>query len=1010
MEVLLGMGEIEGILKVLVNDVEIAEGQANKNMSGTGWYNLVSRGNRTGTFNMDFLNGSGSPAGDPYGSMAFLSVVVPNRVNDGRSLPIVTVLAQGLRLPRYTTDGQYLGDTHTNNPAWILLDILMRCGWSNDDVDLLSFARAAAYCEEQVEVEDPFHNPITTARFQCNLAVQKRRSAADLIRGIRNGSRLFLTYGFDGKLQLRMENTLAAQQPEKPAWSNAEQEMDGGWPSYDFDESSITRRSNGEPAIRVWARPTGDTPNRFSIEFQDELNEYQQDSFSLVDVEDIALIGQEVSASLPALGIANFHQAGRILKYNLDRSIQGNTYIEFETSVKAIGIQPGDLIALSYFKEGFQGQAFRVLRISAANSYGRFRILAQIHKDAWYAETNGQSRTSAGARRQPGAGIGIPRPLAGNYPTADGRLEYEIVETLHERSDGGSVVQLGAGFAVPRRPSSEGPGIPLLSLAPVTETSGGTVRGDQTLYYAITAVDVDGNESPLSFVVRAAIPGYSNSNRVTLKRLSFSSETAGFHVYRSSSPDRVMRIATNQVPSDEFVDTGLPEQSEVPADLNFDRANFYWRLEAAPEMNATTQGNRTIGNDSLALEPNEWRGLALRITKGKGEGQERIVEQNTVSILTLDRDWDVEPDATSSFTVAEAGWRFGATTQTSPVQFEVPNRAGAVVQVCGRAANAMNVEAPYELSTITRYTIGGDGGLDIGPPPPPSFGLGLSPIIPGAVEVSGIGFTDLTNTRTISAASLTLFYRGELNDTPVPILASSVGFEDDALTLDLALGGGVGSIVQVESELMKVEEFMDAGRYRVSRAVHGSEASEHDGGRRVYVLERKVEIMPFPRDFFGSPASGGWKHTIVLPDARIASADLCMTNAKGQSEISSLCLTGTIENGLRTLSGGQISFQIDGFLAIEDGAAPDFYVDASHAVRDICAFARQSPSGSSVELRLKQDDIEYCRLAIPAGSTTSDVHTGVDLGPLREGSRLTLDIVKVGSDAPGADLTVMVRL
>jgi hypothetical protein len=135
-----------------------------------------------------------------------------------------------------------------------------------------------------------------------------------------------------------------------------------------------------------------------------------------------------------------------------------------------------------------------------------------------------------------------------------------------------------------------------------------------------------------------------------------------------------------------------------------------------------------------------------------------------------------------------------------------------------------------------------------------------------------------------------------------------------------------------------------------------------------------------------------------------------MTNAKGQSEISSLCLTGTIENGLRTLSGGQISFQIDGFLAIEDGAAPDFYVDASHAVRDICAFARQSPSGSSVELRLKQDDIEYCRLTIPAGSTTSDVRTGVDLGPLWEGSRLTLDIVKVGSDAPGADLTVMVRL
>ncbi|HWB95684.1 MAG TPA: hypothetical protein VG672_03255, partial [Bryobacteraceae bacterium] len=117
LEVLLGMGEIQGVIKVLANDVEIPAGQAGVNMTTTGWYNLASAGNRTGDFNLDF------EGGDPYGSMAFLSVVVPNRINDGRALPSVKVLLDGLKLPSYEADGSYAGDAFTNNPAWVILDL-----------------------------------------------------------------------------------------------------------------------------------------------------------------------------------------------------------------------------------------------------------------------------------------------------------------------------------------------------------------------------------------------------------------------------------------------------------------------------------------------------------------------------------------------------------------------------------------------------------------------------------------------------------------------------------------------------------------------------------------------------------------------------------------------------------------------------------------------------------------------------------------------------------------------
>src|ERR1035441_9519607 len=42
--------------------------------------------------------------------MAYLSVVVPNRINNGTDLPKVTVLVQGLKLPVYGADGSYISD------------------------------------------------------------------------------------------------------------------------------------------------------------------------------------------------------------------------------------------------------------------------------------------------------------------------------------------------------------------------------------------------------------------------------------------------------------------------------------------------------------------------------------------------------------------------------------------------------------------------------------------------------------------------------------------------------------------------------------------------------------------------------------------------------------------------------------------------------------------------------------------------------------------------------------
>ena len=321
-------------------------------------------------------------------------------------------------------------------------------------------------------------------------------------------------------------------------------------------------------------------------------------------------------------------------------------------------------------------------------------------------------------------------------------------------------MEITTGFLAPATPTPGGPGIPLLSLSP-SIAEDGTLGGDQTIYYAISAVDEVGIESALSFIVRASVPPGGDLNSVTLRNLSFSPGTMAFHAYRGPNPVQLYRIASNQPVANEFIDTGLDYEAVAPPDPNYDHANFYWRIEFQPEYAATLHSLRAVGNNSLQMTEDQYRGMVARITRGKGAGQERTIAGNTDTTLSLTRSWDKEPDATSSFVVAEAAWHFAATAQSSPVQFQLPNRTGAVVHILGRAANANDAESAPELSTMTRWVIGGSA-YDAEAPPRPVFGLGLSGARGGTLEVSGVAFEDLTNTRTVMAGTLTLHYWDEL--------------------------------------------------------------------------------------------------------------------------------------------------------------------------------------------------------------------------------------------------------
>jgi hypothetical protein len=1011
-EILLGTGMMNRVLTVLVNEIEIPAGRAATNMTGTGWFNVVTYGTRNGVFNHDFADAAGHPLGDPYGSMAYMQLVVPNSINDGRSTPAIQVLMEGLQIEQFGSDGSSLGASFCNNPVWVILDLLRRSGWGLDEIDLRSFAQAAGYCDEPIATIDLNGNTTSTKRFQCNLVLQNKRSAGDVIRGIRNGSRLYLAYSTAGLLRMMIENTLALQQPQLPQGSNASNLLNGGWPAYEFGDgingtTGIARASDSSSTFKITSRGSADTPNRFSVEFQDGFNSYQQDSVALVHADDVRSCGYEVCASPAALGIPNYSQAERIVALCLNKSVEGNTYVQFQTSVRALGIQPGDIVAISHSREGFDRTPFRVTKVSPGANFRRAWIYAQIHDDGWYTDAGfGQAGNALGHRSYR---IGVPRAIVGT--SADG--QFAIAETVSVQEDATVALTATVDFIAPAAVAVNAPGCPLVSLTANISSTGGTLAGNSNWYYGLTSVDADGNESPVSFCVAAGTGEGVATYSVSLSDLSFPPAARTFNVYRGPSPAELLCISKGNSLASSFTDNGLPLLRVLPPDSSYDHANFYWRTELVAPSLITTHSSTTAGSSSLNLQSDQYSGMTLRIASGKGAGQERLISTNDTSIFTVSPAWTIEPDSTSSLVVVETAYRFGASSSGTPVQFAVPNQPGTVIHICGRSANVYDVESAYELSTVTRWQLQGGGAhrMDADVPAAPVFGLSVLPE-GGGLSLGSIGFESLENTSTVSLGTITVYYRDEGSADAPPALGQEITASDASIILSLARSFSFPQYFIVDQEIVKATGLTpDNAGLVIVRGVHASTATAHQAQAVVYPLEQLTDTFPFLSDFFSTTASDNWTQTIILSNARVCSAEFFVTNSRGNSPTAAGCFTALVGGGLRTLSGGQAILQVPGPLAVINGAVPPLDPGAVYAVRDVYAYVGTAPANvTDISLQVTIDGQLYCPLTIRAGTLQSLSVDGSTLPPLRAGQKLGLNILAVGEETPGSDLTVVIRV
>ena len=1020
MEVILASGNIQGVLKVIVNDVEIPQTVGGSDMTATGWFSSLSTGSRVGEFNMTFTDPDGNPLGDPGGNIAMLSVVVPNRICAGTSIPTVQVLLQGIQIDSFDVSGSYVQTGFSNNPAWVLLDLLRRSGWSTGELDLPSFATAAAYCQELINTTDPNGNPLLVPRYACNLVLTKRQSAAAVIRGIRVASSLMLRYGTNGLLQLLPEATMAVQQQNLPDGSNSLGPLNSGWPVYEFSDSSasfsgIVRRSDGSSSVRITSRSIAEISNRLSVEFQDEANEYQQDSLSVVSQDDLSLIGYEVSSQSTALGLPNYNQASRVLLRQLDKLTKGNLFVEFQSSFQAIKIRPGDIITLTYVKDGFDRLPFRVTKVAPSLNYQLVTILAQIHNDDWYSDS---LATLEAAGRQPSSHVQIPRPLLGVVPRVEGSgftetFDFAIDEQIQANQDGSATDTIGVSFSEPTKPTNKTISLPLLSLAPGVQSSGGSLRGQQVLYYAVTGTDATGAEGTPSFIVRAQIPAGTNSNSVSITDLSFPRTVQTFNVYRGINPQSLYQIASGLPLAERFTDTGLVARPRGLPDSSFDHANFYYRYEYAGPFTATDGSKTSISCQDMGAVGQAYFNMVARIVEGAGKGQERQISANDATTLTITPAWTTVPDSTSQFVISESSWKFAAVSATSPAKFQIPYRAGNVLQITGRAANVLNQESSPDLCPLTRVALGNQEP-DFGVPGSPAFVLNA----PGGGELtlSDVGFTDLNNVGSVTSGTLSLYFINELSGSSGYNLVAPLDANSQILSLDKVSGEMVGSDFQIGTELVSVLS-VDASAVSctVLRGIFNSTITAHAAGELLWTVGRSVAVVPFAPNFFENRASVNYLHSLLIPDIRVVAAEFFVTNSFGDSQLQQQCYTQLAARGLRTLSGGQLALQTNGSVTTQFNAAPPLVVQADHAVRDIRANLGRAAQGYRVSVTLLQAGQVYCTLQIAPNDVESPILDGVELPALRKLSSLSMNISLQpiggyqGAPVPPKDLTVTIR-
>lgn len=575
------IGQSPGIIRVVVNGVEIPKAAYG---SRTIWWNWINDGNRKGVANQQAPY---SGEGDPYGGMVAIVATVPKSLVASDSSPTALVLVRGAQVRIYSNTTTYTY-AWSENLIWIMLDALIRAGWTESELDIQSFIDEAAYADQTVSHTDLYGSTVSRARFIASLAITRRRPISDILSTLRMSGRCLLTKNSAGKPSVMIEKTLGAQQPSTITGSNdtgayASINSTGGatsgYVAYWFNEDNYTK-------IRCYQQPINDTPNALSFSFQDSENQWSEDLLTLVDSQDVALTGSRTDKTLDVEGISTYDQGKRVGKTELYKGTRGNPeannkgtyFIEIETTFRIVHLKLGHIVSVSNTRFGFTKALFRVIRISADRNMETCRITARFHSDTWYVDSFGQVADPTYSKpkrdreaRPPYAWLPNQVQVLASDPIYGGDTTYWSfgIAQIYEASPDGSqlpYIKITGKLPVNDPGTLPPPAVPLQG---TFANSGGSISGPSQVFVAFATVDSNGDPSYLSPPVVVDITTSGSLKTVTVSNLVFPAGAASMLVYAGYNPNR-LSLQYSGVTASSITLTGLNAQTEGPPDSELD--------------------------------------------------------------------------------------------------------------------------------------------------------------------------------------------------------------------------------------------------------------------------------------------------------------------------------------------------------------------------------------------------------------------------------------------------------
>ena len=319
----------------------------------------------------------------------------------------------------FNASGVETGYGYSENPAWQIADLLTLVrGLADWRLDWASFVDAAAYCEEQIQI-----NGELVDRFQSHVAFTDEVDFDKALEAILATCRGHLL-DYAGRIQLRIDRVRA--------------------PVFDFSDHPTAGAGDNivEGSFSAWWKDTRAAANRLELLFRDIANDFQVMTKLWNHEPQQAKTGRIIAARVH-LGNMPQQQAERIGNYLLTRAVDNNLFCRLRSTPASLALMPGDVVRVAHDAAPW-GQAsfgdarwesFEVVEV-ADNPDETRDFLLQLYRDTTYPDTAGPTQNLVGTtvRRRPGP---PPTPSAWSlsvFPRGHLWLEFTIPRNADYRS------------------------------------------------------------------------------------------------------------------------------------------------------------------------------------------------------------------------------------------------------------------------------------------------------------------------------------------------------------------------------------------------------------------------------------------------------------------------------------------------------------------------------------------------------------------------------------------------